>query len=107
MKLCLLTPRFPFPENGGDVLRINNIARYLKSKNHELILISFYDKEIKIEKKYFELYDTIYMVKRNKIVSAIMSFCAVLTGKPIQCGYYFSFFYAFFCSSFSLLQRES
>ena len=90
MKLCLLTPRFPFPENGGDVLRINNIARYLKSKNHELILISFYEKEIKIEKKYFELYDTIYMVKRNKIVSAIMSFCAVLTGKPIQCGYYFS-----------------
>jgi hypothetical protein len=72
------------------MLRINNISRYLKSKNHELILISFCEEEIKIEKKYFELYDTIYMVKRNKIVSAVMSFLAVLTGKPIQCGYYFS-----------------
>jgi hypothetical protein len=33
MKICILTPRFPFPENGGDVLRINNIARYLKSRD--------------------------------------------------------------------------
>lgn len=41
MKICILTPRFPFSENGGDVLRINSIARYLKSKNYELVLISF------------------------------------------------------------------
>ena len=25
-KICILTPRFPVPENGGDVLRINNLA---------------------------------------------------------------------------------
>ena len=41
MKYCILTPRFPFPENGGDVLRINNIAKYLKSAGHELVLVSF------------------------------------------------------------------
>lgn len=91
MKLCLLAPRFPFPENGGDVLRINNIARYLKSKNCELVLISFYEDEIRLKKEYFTLYDTIYMIKRTKIVSLIMSFIFALTGRPIQCGYYFSF----------------
>ena len=90
MKLCLLAPRFPFPENGGDVLRINNIARYLKSKNHELVLISFYEDEIKLKKEYFSLYDTIYMIKRTKAVSLLFSALFALSGRPIQCGYYFS-----------------
>ncbi len=48
MKNCILTPRFSFPENGGDVLRINAIARYLKTKNYELVLISFCNGEIKL-----------------------------------------------------------
>ena len=91
MKLCLLSPRFPFPENGGDVLRINNIARYLKSKNFELVLISFYEDEIRLKKEYFALYDTIYMIKRTRIVSLVMSALFALSGRPIQCGYYFSF----------------
>lgn len=91
MKICLLTPRFPFPEIGGDVLRINNIARYLKSKNHELVLISFYEDEIRLKKEYFTLYDTIYLIKRTKIVSLAMSAVFALSSRPIQCGYYFSF----------------
>ncbi len=90
MKLCLLAPRFPFPENGGDVLRINSIARYLKSKGNELILISFCFGEIKLKKEYFELYDTIYIVKKHKISSYIFAFLFALIQKPIQCGYYFS-----------------
>lgn len=90
MKLCILAPRFPFPENGGDVLRINNIARYLKSKDFELVLISFYEDEIRLKKEYFALYDTIYMIKRRKSVSLLMSLLFALSGRPIQCGYYFS-----------------
>lgn len=90
MKICILTSRFPFPENGGDTLRINNIARYLKSKGLSLVLISFYNGEIKLEKEFFELYDTIYMVKHSKALAVIFSALAVLCGKPIQCGYYFS-----------------
>lgn len=90
MKICILTPRFPFPENGGDVLRINNIARYLKTKNHNLILVSFCEKKIDLKNEYYELYDSIHLVKRNKIESLIMSFLFMLTGRPIQCGYYFS-----------------
>ena len=41
MKICILTPRFPVPECGGDLLRINYIARYLKAKGHQLILVSY------------------------------------------------------------------
>lgn len=93
MKICILTPRFPFPENGGDVLRINNIARYLKSKNHELILISFSKDNIELEKEYFELYDKIYTIKKSNFISIIMSLLFALIGKPIQCGYYFSFLF--------------
>lgn len=90
MKLCLLAPRFPFPENGGDVLRINSVARYLKSKGNELILISFCFGEIKLKKEYFDLYDTIYIVKKRKISSYIFAVLFALRRKPMQCGYYFS-----------------
>lgn len=91
MKLCLLAPRFPFPENGGDVLRINSIARYLKAKGNELILISFCFGEIKLKKEYFDLYDTIYVVKKHRISSYLFALLFAFVKKPIQCGYYFSF----------------
>lgn len=89
MKICILTPRFPFPENGGDVLRINNIARYLKSHGHKLVLVSFHDGGADARLA-ATLYDKVYLVKRNKAVSAINSLLFLLRGKPIQCGYYFS-----------------
>lgn len=90
MKICLLAPRFPFPENGGDVLRLNSISRYLKCKGHELILISFCFGEIKLKKEYFDLYDTIYLVKKHKFSSYFFAAIFALCQKPAQCGYYFS-----------------
>lgn len=94
MKICILTPRFPFPENGGDALRINNIARYLKLKGHKLILVSFCEKEKQeIGKEAKDLYDHIFVKKRYHILSAIYSFIYLLCGKPIQCGYYHSMGY--------------
>ena len=89
MKICILTPRFPLPECGGDLLRINNIARYLKSQGHQLVLVSYNEGAPDIEAAK-ELYDKIYTVKRNKIASAIYSALFMLTGRPIQCGYYYS-----------------
>ena len=89
MKICLLTPRFPFPENGGDVLRINNIARYFKSQGHELLLVSFYDGMINMDDAK-GLYDKIYLIKRNKADSMLYSLLFMLSGRPIQCGYYHS-----------------
>jgi hypothetical protein len=93
MKICILTPRFPFPENGGDVLRINNIARYLKNRGHTLVLVSYCAKKDINNKSIEPLYDAIYYVKRNGLTSLGMSFCALFFNKPIQIGYYFSFAY--------------
>ncbi|MCL2844412.1 MAG: glycosyltransferase family 4 protein [Chitinivibrionia bacterium] len=91
MKICILTPRFPFPENGGDVLRINNICRYLKSKGHQLILVSYYDnKDIKNNLSE-QLYDKIYYIKHRKIRAYINTILAFIFNKPLQIGYYFSF----------------
>lgn len=89
MKICILTPRFPFPENGGDVLRINNIARYLKHQGHFLILVSFVSGKTDLKSAY-QLYDKIYTVQHHKFTAFIMSFFYMLIGRPLQCGYYHS-----------------
>jgi glycosyltransferase involved in cell wall biosynthesis len=93
MKICILTPRFPFPENGGDVLRINNICRYLNGKGHTIILVTFFDRTNKDEYKMFaqDIYDKVYYVKRYSFFSLVSSFLALIFNKPIQIGYYFSF----------------
>lgn len=89
MNICILTPRYPFPENGGDVLRINNVARYLKSKGHYLFLLSFIESNQKIVNEEY-LYDEIITVSRNKIESLFNSLLFIVQRKPIQCGYYYS-----------------
>lgn len=88
MNICILTPRFPFPENGGDVLRINHIARYLKSCGHRLVLVSFYEgNNMPVTEA---LYDKVYAVRRRRRDSVLYAFTHLLCGKPIQCGYYHS-----------------
>lgn len=94
MKICILTPRFPFPENAGDVLRINNIARYLKEQGHNLILLSFVEDGRRLDDNAEKLYNAVYTVHRNKLLSTLFSFLYLIFRKPIQCGYYYSpFFY--------------
>ena len=89
MKICILTPRFPFPENGGDVLRINNIARYLKAQGNELLLVSFYDNKANMEEA-CKLYDKIFLVRRKRFLSYVNSLIFFSCGRPVQCGYYYS-----------------
>ncbi len=90
MKICILTPRFPFPENGGDVLRINNIARYLKGQGHKLLLVSFCDNSNVDMEEANDLYGKVFLVKRKKVMSFAYSLLFMLRGLPIQCGYYHS-----------------
>ena len=90
MKICILTPRFPFPENGGDVLRINHIAQYLKQQGHTLCLVSLAQSANPNVEHAMQLYDSVYFVKQPKILSYIFSFLYLLTGKPLQCGFYHS-----------------
>ncbi len=89
-KICILTPRFPVPENGGDVLRINNVARQLKRDGYELVLVSF---EEDGSPQLFEarrIYDKVYTVHRNRLGSLWHSLLHLLSGKAMQCGYYYS-----------------
>lgn len=89
-KICILTPRFPVPENGGDVLRINNIARQLRKQGYEIVLISFEDDGAPQLFEAQQIYHKIYTVHRSKISSLIHAALAFLTAQPIQCGYYAS-----------------
>jgi len=95
MKICILTPRFPFPENGGDTLRINNISRYLKRNGHTIVLVTFYDKSNDEKNKVFaeNIYDKVYYVKRYSFFSIVYSLSALILNKPMQIGYYFSIFF--------------
>lgn len=96
MKICILTPRLPFPELAGDVLRINNIAKYLKKRKHTIILVSYYKNAVDVQEYnaiISKVYDKIYYVKQNRFISLINSFASFLINKPIQIGYYFSFQY--------------
>lgn len=77
------------PECGGDLLRINYIARHLKSQGHYLVLVSYTEDTPDIEAAK-TIYDKIYTVRRNRIASLFYSALYVLTGRPIQCGYYYS-----------------
>ena len=89
-KICILAPRFPMPENGGDVLRINNIARQLRKQGYKLILVSFHDD---VSPQIFEaqrIYHKIYTIPRSRWRSIVNTILFLLTGRPLQCGYYYS-----------------
>ena len=89
-KICILTPRFPIPENGGDVLRINNIAHQLRKQGYKLVLLSLEDNG---EPQIFEaqrIYHKVYTVHRNRLSSLFHALICFLQAKPMQCGYYMS-----------------
>lgn len=94
MKICILTPRFPFPQYGGDVLRINEIARHLKAQGHTLILVSLSDNDKIDLDEAKHLYDRVYYVRRNNLRSYWRALMYLLTLRPMQCGYYHSQRYA-------------
>ena len=89
MKICILAPRFPMPECGGDLLRINYIARHLKAQGHQLILVSYTEGAPNLEAAK-KVYDKIYTVEHHKMAALFYSALFMLTGRPIQCGYYYS-----------------
>lgn len=97
MKILVLSPRFPFPVLGGDVLRIINIAEQL-SENNCVDLLSFKEKSISNEdvstlrKK--SIFRNIELVKRSNFFTFIGVFSALLRFKPIQAGYYYSPFFS-------------
>lgn len=91
MNICILTPRYPYPEAAGDVVRICNIARYLKTKGHKLTLVSFYEQVSDINNQEAkELFDDQFLIKRSNLESFLYTVLYFLLGKPLQCGFYWS-----------------
>lgn len=90
MKICILSSRLPWPERGGDYIRTNRVAQYLKSKGHKVILVCF--NEGKLDTSYIDnIYDKIYTMKRNNISTLFHSFTFAIRRRPIQCGFYYSY----------------
>ncbi len=89
-KICILTPRFPVPENGGDVLRINNIARQLRAQGYELILVSLEEDGAPQIYEAQRIYHKVYTVHRSRVGSLIHALLAIFRAQPMQCGYYAS-----------------
>jgi len=89
-KILVVTPRFPFPLLGGDVLRIYYICNEL-SKHYEITLLSLYNNEdITTIPQEYNIFKNIYRVKHkfwNKIIGIIQS---VARGLPVQVGYYYN-----------------
>ncbi len=89
MKICLIFSRFPWPETGGDVIRVNRVAQYLKSKGHQVTLLAFYENNNDVS-HIKDNYYKIKLVKRYNLFSIIYSLFYALRRRPIQCGYYYS-----------------
>jgi len=90
-KVCVLAPRFPYPENGGDVVLINDIMQYFKDIGYDVILLSYYEQgQVCYISRHYKNIDKIIAIKRNKFSSFFYSLFFFLLRKPIQCGYYFS-----------------
>ena len=90
MKLLIITPRFPFPLEKGDKLRVFHQLKYL-SKYHEIVLISIsYQDVLDVDKA--ELYkycQKIYIIKRGLIKNFGQITLGFLQGLPIQTSYFY------------------
>ena len=95
MKILILTSRYPLPEMGGDYLRINSIARYLRQQGHEIILLSLFHRRESQEIYDTSLYNKTCIIHRSRFFSYLYTILAFLVGYPMQICYFFSFRFLF------------
>ncbi len=91
MKLLIITPRFPFPIEKGDKLRVYNQIKFL-SKHHQITLIALSDQPVEAEdKSELEKYcDQIYIqyLSNSQIFWQVLR--GFLSGLPLQVSYFFN-----------------
>lgn len=81
-KILFVTPRYPFPVNGGDKLRITEIMKFLSKKNKvDLVSIGTKKQNIKFIKKQFLFNNNIF----NK---GFNIFRSLVKNEPLQIGLY-------------------
>lgn len=90
LKILVITPRLPIPPIGGDKLRIYNQCKLL-SKSHKISLISLHDNSISSKPpKNKEFFEDIWIINQSKWNKLFYSFLALLSGKPIQIGFFYN-----------------
>lgn len=72
------------------MLRINEIARYLKTRGHQLVLVSMSDSVNPPVDEAKRLYDKVFFVHRSRMESYANGLLFLLRNRPLQCGYYCS-----------------
>lgn len=88
--ILILTPRFPYPIVAGDTLRIHHICKEL-SRDHSLTLLSMCATKEEITQNVdSEVFDRVERVYHPTWRAVLSTLRAVLTGEPLQLGYYAS-----------------
>lgn len=91
MKILFLLSRVPFPLEKGDKLRAYHQLRVL-SQEHEIYLVALSDSEVhpKAVETLSQFCKEVHILKIGKIARLWNMFLAFLSGKPIQCGYFYN-----------------
>ena len=91
VRLLVICPRFPYPLEKGDKLRIFHQIKLLH-ENHEVCLVSLTSEEV--EPRYVDIIDDItsecHIIRISKAARKRSAFRALITNKPLQSAYYYS-----------------
>lgn len=90
MKIIVISPRFPYPLEKGDKLRLYHQLRFL-SKYFEIVLVSLTDTKIdEAHKKHIETFvSKIHIFQLSKLRILFRLFKGIFSSKPFQVLYFF------------------
>ncbi len=91
MKILVVLSRIPFPLEKGDKLRAYYQIKEL-SKWHDLYLVALYNHNVPAEamRELAPYCREVHFLKQHPVRSAFNMAGALLTGLPVQCGYFYS-----------------
>ena len=89
MKIVVISPRFPYPLEKGDKLRLYHQLKVL-SKHHEIVLMSLSDVDVKVEDiNHLESFvSKVYVFRLSKIKIIARLLLGVFSPKPFQVLYF-------------------
>lgn len=89
MKLLAITPRFPYPLEKGDKLRAYHQLRALSSE-HEVVLVALTEGPVPPEDlaRLREFCSRVHVVPRSRPTMALSLLRAVVSGDPLQVGWF-------------------
>jgi sugar transferase (PEP-CTERM/EpsH1 system associated) len=89
VKLLAVTPRFPYPLEKGDKLRAFHQLRAL-AQHHEIVLVALAESPVPAGDlaRLQEFCSSVHVITRSRVTMAGSLARAVLTGEPLQVGYF-------------------